>query len=543
MKQEILNKLNLCEDYERECKLANGGLPESIWETYSSFANTNGGTILLGIREHRDSFTIEGLTDKQIIKYQKDFWSTLNDRNKISKNILLNHHVQVIDVEDKKILKIDIPAADRHDKPVYIGTDPMKGTYKRDYEGDFLCTEEAVRAMFADQRDVSGDVEVLDEFGLDVLNQDTIKGYRIVFEQLHSGHPWNALENDEFLMKLRAAAKNKMGTLSPTIAGLLFFGEAYHITEVFPNYFLDYREECDDKAVRWLFRTHSNEGDWSGNIYDFFCKVRTRIDDEVAVPFANRRDGYRVDRVDVHDALEEALANALAHANYYGRRGIIVVKNGKELSISNPGTIRVTKEEFYAGGNSDPRNPNILKMFGFVNVGERAGSGVDKIMTAWAEQNWKKPEFDFSERNDRVTLKLEVGQVVYISGAVDLQTNRQSDSTEADEIRNMNKGQRVMHYLKNHDSISTQQAMEPADDYMTADQVRMIVENAKQEIKYINDISLDGGCDNLEFNRSDATKAAGLQTLAVMPGIPMNETLSNNEDGVAVVLERIASLI
>ena len=59
-------------------------------------------------------------------------------------------------------------------------------------------------------------------------------------------------------------------------------------------------------------------------------------------------------------------------------------------------------------------------MFGFVNVGERAGSGVDKIMTAWAEQNWKKPEFDFSERSDRVTLKLEVGQVVYIPGAADI---------------------------------------------------------------------------------------------------------------------------
>lgn len=65
MKQEILNKLNLGEDHERECKLAIGGLPESIWETYSSFANTDGGTILLGIREHRDSFTIEGLTDKR----------------------------------------------------------------------------------------------------------------------------------------------------------------------------------------------------------------------------------------------------------------------------------------------------------------------------------------------------------------------------------------------------------------------------------------------------------------------------------------------
>lgn len=85
MKQEILNKLNLSEDHERECKLATGGLPESIWETYSSFANTNGGTILLGIKEYRDSFIIEWLTEKQIVKYQKDFWSTLNDRNKIQK--------------------------------------------------------------------------------------------------------------------------------------------------------------------------------------------------------------------------------------------------------------------------------------------------------------------------------------------------------------------------------------------------------------------------------------------------------------------------
>ena len=316
--------------------------------------------------------------------------------------------------------------------------------------------EEAVRAMFADQRDVSGDIEVLDEMGLDVLNQDTIKGYRIIFEQLHSGHPWNALENDEFLMKLRAVAKNKKGSLSPTIAGLLFFGEAYHITEVFPNYFLDYREECDDKAVRWLFRTHSNEGDWSGNIYDFFCKVRTRMDDEVAVPFANRREGYRVDRVDVHDALEEALANALAHANYYGRRGILVVKKGKKLTISNPGTIRVTKEEFYAGGNSDPRNPNILKMFGFVNVGERAGSGVDKILTAWKEQNWKEPEFDFSERSDRVTLKLEVGQVVYIPGAADIR----NENTDQAVQMPMSKEEKILDYIRQHGSISTQKVME-----------------------------------------------------------------------------------
>ena len=446
MKQEILNQLELKENHEYECKLAANGLPVSIWETYSSFANTDGGTMFLGIKEHRDSFTVEGLSEKQVIKYQKDFWSIVNDRH----NILLNHHVYPVVVEGKTILRIDVPAADRHDKPVYIGVDPMKGTYRRDYEGDFLCSEEAVRAMFADQRDGGTDTEVLDNMALDALNTDTIKGYRIVFEQLHQGHPWNLLENDEFLMKLRAVAKNNKGELSPTIAGLLFFGEAYRITEVFPNYFLDYREESEAKSVRWLFRTHSDEGDWSGNLYDFYYKVINRIDDDIAVPFVNRKDGYRVDRVDVHAALGEAVANALAHSNYYERRGVVVVKKGKEITISNPGTIRITKEEFYAGGNSDPRNPNILKMFGFVNVGERAGSGVDKIMTAWKEQNWKKPEFDFSVRADRVTLKLEVGQVVYIPGAADLRVE------DVFETLPMTKQQNVLEYIAKYGSISSQ---------------------------------------------------------------------------------------
>lgn len=478
VKQEILEQLGLREDHERECKLAAKGLPVSIWETYSSFANTNGGTIFLGVKEHRDSFTVAGLTDKQVIKYQKDFWSTVNDQHKVSKNILLNHHVRPVTVEGKTVLRIDVPAADRHDKPVYIGVDSMKGTYRRDYEGDFLCSPEVVRAMFADQRDVAADTEVLDEMGMDALNHDTIKGYRIIFEQLHEGHPWTLLENDEFLMKLRAVAKNKEGGLSPTIAGLLFFGEAYRITEVFPNYFLDYREESEDKSIRWLFRTHSDEGDWSGNLYDFYMKVINRLDDDIAVPFVNRKDGRRVDRVDVHAALGEAVANALAHSNYYGRRGVVIVKKGREITVSNPGTIRITREEFYAGGNSDPRNPNILKLFGFVNVGERAGSGIDKIMRAWEEQAWKEPEFDFSVRADRVTLKLEVGQVIFIPEAADLRQEKQMIPI-SDPYIGLNKEQKVLLYIKNNGSITTQAAATLCD-YKTRAGARKLLEKMMQ---------------------------------------------------------------
>ena len=42
------------EDNRREVKKANGGLPLSLWDTYSAFANCYGGVIILGVAENKD---------------------------------------------------------------------------------------------------------------------------------------------------------------------------------------------------------------------------------------------------------------------------------------------------------------------------------------------------------------------------------------------------------------------------------------------------------------------------------------------------------
>ena len=56
-----------------EAKKAVGGLPHSIWETYSAFANTLGGIILLGVEEHADkSLHPVRLPDPEMLI--KDFW-------------------------------------------------------------------------------------------------------------------------------------------------------------------------------------------------------------------------------------------------------------------------------------------------------------------------------------------------------------------------------------------------------------------------------------------------------------------------------------
>lgn len=70
----------------------------------------------------------------------------------------------------------------------------------------------------------------------------------------------------------------------------------------------------------------------------------------------------------------------------------------------------------------------------------------------------KKTEFDFSERNVRVTLKFEVGQVVYIPGAADIRNTMESGETEI--ITTMSKEDKVLAYIRQNGSISMQKVME-----------------------------------------------------------------------------------
>ena len=66
--EELMEKK---ESAEIEFKSAAGGFPKAFWETYSSFANTNGGTIVLGIKEKKGEFYVDSLTDELIDKYKK----------------------------------------------------------------------------------------------------------------------------------------------------------------------------------------------------------------------------------------------------------------------------------------------------------------------------------------------------------------------------------------------------------------------------------------------------------------------------------------
>ena len=78
-----------------------------------------------------------------------------------------------------------------------------------------------------------------------------------------------------------------------------------------------------------------------------------------------------------------------------------------KIVLSNPGTMLVSKEEFEEGNHSVCRNPLLQKMFVFIGVGEKSGSGADVIAKGWLDNGWKLlPTIREVNRPDRVEMTL-----------------------------------------------------------------------------------------------------------------------------------------
>ena len=375
---------SLKESNKLEVKAAQKGLPRSLWETYSAFANTDGGTILLGVEEDSHGrLSVCGVNEPESLV--KVLWDDLNNPSCVSVNLLTDNDV-TIDVDaGASYIAIEVPRAPRQDRPVYIRNNLASGSFRRNGEGDYHCTSEELKALV---RDGGDDIDrlVLEEFELGSLCEETVASYRNAFQALRQNHPWNRLADSDFLMRIGAIGRGvRTHRLHPTRAGLLMFGYEYEIAREYPSYLLDYRTCLGDR--RWDDRIASMDGTWSGNVYDFWRKVCMKAVEGLPKPFALGPDMHRLEDTPMHAALREGLANMLVHADYYGRRGCVALREPGRITFSNPGSLRMSCDVALQGGTSDPRNATLMRMFNLVGIGERIGSGFDVMRAActWAE--------------------------------------------------------------------------------------------------------------------------------------------------------------
>lgn len=401
-----------------ECKKATNAIPNSIWETYSSFANTYGGTILLGIVENlkekdiKKRFQVIGVEDSQ--KIITDFWNTINS-NKVNENILSDSDVNIIDIDGKKVVCINVPQADWRIKPIYLNDNIYKGTYRRNQEGDYRCTERQVRAMIRDSFEEGNDGILIEHYNMDDIDLDSLHRYRNLFRVWNTDHIWNEVDDKTFLRNLGGYIVNREeGKEGLSMAGLMMFGKGLSIRERFDNFRMDYLNFCNLIGEERYSDRLTYDGRWENNLYQFFSIVLPKMTFDLPRPF--RMEGMqRVDDTPQHKAVREAFTNAIIHADLMMESGILrIEKHDDKLCFRNPGLLRLPLEQIYEGGNSKARNPRIQNMLRVIGFGENIGSGFPQIIAAWKETKWGEPELKNKIEVDEVELVLPLSKTVNV---------------------------------------------------------------------------------------------------------------------------------
>lgn len=407
--EQILEMLSFGERINLECKKAEPTIPNSVWETYSAFANTDGGLILFGVEEHlkeidfRKRFSFVSINNPE--QRLKDFWNTINSE-KVSGNILVDADVGICEINGANIMWIQVPRANYRNKPVYINSNPIKGTFKRNHEGDYHCTEEEVKSMLRDANDSGNDGGLLDGYTMDDIDTNALKSYRIEFEHRNPEHVWNGEDDLSFLRNMGGYAIDRVtGKGWLTTAGLLMFGKGLAVRERFDNIRMDYIDESNLLPdSRWNDRI-TYDGTWENNLYNFVRQVMPKLVSGIKRPF--RLDGItRIDDTHVHKAIRESLVNMMIHSDYLITGVLKIVKRENGFVFTNPGNLKLSVQSIYEGGHSVARNPRIQQMFRMIGLGDNIGSGFPAILSAWGEERWRKPDLSQNEELHQVELKL-----------------------------------------------------------------------------------------------------------------------------------------
>lgn len=397
------------DDADYEAKSCAMTLSKSVWESVSAFANTDGGTLLLGVDENKN-FTVPPQfdADKTINQFVDGMGDGSKDGAKVVSPPPYSIHRDTLD--GAQMVSVQVHENDAAHKPCYVKTKSVStGSYKRQDDKDILLSptelfemqnvykpSEADRAPITDAD--RGDLDDATVAAIIDAHRDT-KALRGAHSEMQQLERLNILD--------------KKGHVR--LAGVLIAG-AYP-QQFFPRLYVDVAvhpgiNKSQDGEVRFLDRVQCDG------------RLQEMVDDAVKAVLRNLRTYSLIEgtgRRDVPEipttVLREAIANAVVHREYdalFRNDPVNIDIYSNRVEISSPGGLWGGKTlQNLANGVSRCRNATLMQLLQKTplirgdNDGsavEGQGSGIQFMINRMKELSLAQPDFQPTFDRFRVTL-------------------------------------------------------------------------------------------------------------------------------------------
>lgn len=332
------------------------------------FANTNGGTVYIGID---DNGIIVGVDDEDKIILQ------LNNmiRDSIKPDITMFVKYEAIILEDKKVIAIKVQRGT--DRPYYLGNKGLKpaGVYVRNGTSTDPASEANIRKMIKE------------------TDGDSFENMRSLEQNLS----FNAT-NEQFKKRNIVFNEAKMKSLGLFLKDGEYSNVAFLLSD-----------QCTATIKTATFNgtdklNFQDRKEYSGSLFEQMENVYQYLE------MRNKKRAsfnglYRIDTLDYPlDALREALLNCLVHRDYsFSASTLISVYDDRIEFVSIGGLPDGINLDDILLGISACRNPKLAAIFYRLELIEAYGTGIPKIMSSYKDTGFE-PKIEVTNNAFKITL-------------------------------------------------------------------------------------------------------------------------------------------
>jgi len=328
-----------------------------IDEDLVAFANTKGGTILLGVRDD-GTITGERLTN--------DLKSKINS---LARNCKPEIPVSLTQVDQIVLIEV----SEGTEKPYSCGS----GFFRRLNATTQKMSHEEIRVMFSEYEPLPFEEKTVKGFSFAHISKAKIKAFI-----KEAGISLGNISSADFLQSLKVADKSFVKN-----AGILFF--AKELDKFLPQAQLTLLAYKGTKKLH-IYDRQNVQDDLLTQFNEAITFIKKHLNVRSEIKGVNREDIYEIPL----EAIREAVVNALMHRDYSIRGTQVTIEiYDDRLEIINPGGLPRGLPRKAFGTMSVRRNELISDLFFRLHKVERVGMGIQRIKSALADAGLKKPKF------------------------------------------------------------------------------------------------------------------------------------------------------